>query len=206
MELLPEVKENRVPEHPVDNLFINRWSPYAISSQSIPDDVLDRIFEAARWAASSYNEQPWRFIVAKTPADLEKFQSFLLPANQAWANAAPVLILTVGKKTFSHNGSPNRVYQHDVGAASATMALAATKEGVHAHGMAGFDPELARATLGIPSDYDPIAMWVLGYHGDTNQLPPEVQLRDKPSGRRPTSEIILEGGFHEVAVDDTQQA
>ena len=206
MELLPEVKENRVPEHPVDNLFLNRWSPYAYSSRSVPDDALDRIFESARWAASSYNEQPWRFIVAKTPDDLKTFQSFMVPANQAWANVAPVLVLTVGKKTFSHNGAPNRVFLHDVGAASATMALAATREGLHAHGMAGFDQELARATLGLPTDYEPIAMWAIGYHGETSQLPPEVQPRDKPSGRRPLWEIVMEGGFKETPADDTQQS
>lgn len=205
MELLPEVKENRIPEHPINALFLNRWSPYAYSSRAVPEDALNRIFEAARWAASSYNEQPWRFLVAKTPADLEKFRNFMVPANQSWANVAPVLVLTVGKKTFSHNGSPNRVFIHDVGAASATMALAATMEGLHAHGMAGFDPELARATLGIPTDYEPIAMWAIGYHGETAQLPPEMQPRDTPTSRRPLWEIVMEGEFKEVPVDETQQ-
>lgn len=205
MELLPEVKPHRVPEYPVDNLFLNRWSPRAFSAQSVSDDVLGSIFEAARWAASSYNEQPWRFVVAKTPADLQKFLAFLTPANQSWAHTAPVLVLTLGKKTFTHNGSANRVFAHDVGAASAYMALAATQHGLHAHGMAGFDPELARATLGIPSDYEPLAMWALGYRGETTQLPENYQALEVPSSRRPLSEIVLEGAFHEVPSDDTQQ-
>ncbi|MBW3635630.1 MAG: nitroreductase family protein [Armatimonadetes bacterium] len=205
MELLPEVKEHRVPQYPVDNLFLNRWSPRAFSSQPVPDDVLNQIFEAARWAASSYNEQPWRFLVAKTPADLEKFNSFLVPANQAWAKDAPILIVTLGKKTFTHNGTDNSVYKHDVGAASAYMALAATQHGLHAHGMAGFDGEMVRATLGVPSDYDVIAMWALGYRGETSQLPEGYQGLEFPSDRRPLSEIVFEGGFREVPADDTQQ-
>ncbi|RYG66610.1 nitroreductase family protein [bacterium] len=205
MELLPEVKEHRVPEHAIDNQFLNRWSPRAFSSQSVPEDVLNRVFESARWAASSYNEQPWRFLVAKTPADLEKFQAFMVPGNQAWANEAPVLVLTLGKKTFTHNGKDNRTFAHDVGAASAYMALAATQNGLHAHGMAGFDADLARATLSIPTDYEPIAMWAIGYRGETSQLPENYQAMEVPSSRRPLSEIVLEGGFEEVPADDTQQ-
>lgn len=205
MELLPEVQEHRVPQYPVDNWFLNRWSPRAFSSQTVSDDTLNRVFEAARWAASSYNEQPWRFLVAKTPADLEKFNSFLVPANQAWAKDAPVLLVTLGKKTFTHNGSDNRVFGHDVGAASAYMALAATQYGLHAHGMAGFDGELVRATLAVPTDYEVMAMWALGYRGETSQLPEGYQAVEFPSSRRPMEEIVMEGGFHEAPADDTQQ-
>ncbi|PQV63297.1 Nitroreductase [Abditibacterium utsteinense] len=205
MELLPEVKLNRVPEYPVDNAFLNRWSPRAFSARSVTDEVLGNIFEAARWAASSYNEQPWRFLVAKTDTDRKTFQSFLLPANFVWAKEAPVLVLTLGKKTFTHNGTANRVFAHDVGAASAYMALAATQNGLHAHGMAGFDPELARATLAIPTDYEPMAMWALGYAGDAAQLPENYRALEFPSQRRPLSEIVMEGAFHEVPADNTQQ-
>lgn len=205
MELLPEVKEHRIPENPVDHIFLNRWSPRAFSTQPVPENILNQIFEAARWAASSYNEQPWRFLVAKTPDDLKKFQSFLVPANLAWAKDAPVLILTLGKKTFTHNGTENKSFKHDVGAASAYMALATSMHGLHAHGMAGFDGDLARATLGFPSDYEPVAMWAIGYRGETSQLPEGYQAGEVPSSRRPLSEIVLEGGFHEVPADDTQQ-
>jgi nitroreductase len=205
MELLPEVKEHRVPEHPVNAEYLNRWSPRAFSSQPVPEDVLNSIFESARWAASSYNEQPWRFLVAKTADDLKKFHSFLVPGNAAWATAAPVMILTLGKKTFTHNGKPNQTYAHDVGAASAFMALSASQHGLFAHGMVGFDGELARATMAIPADYEPIAMWALGYRGETSQLPENYQAMEVPSGRRPLSEIVLEGVFEEVPADDTQQ-
>ena len=205
MELLPEVKEHRVPQFPVDNEFLNRWSPRAFSIQKVPDDILNQIFEAARWAASSYNEQPWRFLVAKTREDLEKFNSFLVPQNQAWAKDAPILLVTLGKKTFTHNGTDNKVYKHDVGAASAYMSLAATQYGLHAHGMAGFDGEMVRATLAVPTDYEVIAMWALGYRGQTSQLPEGYQGIEFPSDRRPMDEIVMEGGFHEVPADETQQ-
>lgn len=205
MEIASDVKEFRTPGAPIPAEYLNRWSPRAFSNQPVPDELLDRVFEAARWAASSFNEQPWRFIVAKTPEDRAKFLTFMLPFNQAWAKEAPVLVLTIGKKTFSHNGEPNRVYQHDVGAASAYMALSATQQGLYAHGMAGFDPDLARAGLGIPFDYDPLAMWAIGYKGDKSQLPEPMQEREFPSDRRPVSEIVLYGHFEEVPVDDTQQ-
>jgi nitroreductase len=181
MELLPEIKEHRVPQFPVDNLFLNRWSPRAFSSQKVPDDILNQIFEAARWAASSYNEQPWRFLIAKTPEDLAEFNSFLVPTNQAWAKDAPVLVVTLGKKTFTRNGKDNSVYKHDVGAASAYMALAATQHGLNAHGMAGFDGELVRATLGVPTDYDVIAMWALGYRGEPRNCPKAIKKSNFPA-------------------------
>ena len=204
MEINEEVKPFRHAEHPVEPEFLNRWSPRAFSGEKVPNDVLMRVFESARWAASSYNEQPWRFVLARSEEDREKFGTFLLPAN-GWAKKAPVLVLTVSKKTFSHNGSPNRVYQHDAGAAAAYMALAATQNGLYAHGMAGFDPDLARATLGIPFDYDPMAMWAIGYRGQTSDLAPELQEREQPSERRPLSEILMEGAFRVVPADETQE-
>lgn len=203
MSLNPDVQNIRQAEFPIDNDYLNRWSPRAFQNKPVPEDVLMRVFEAARWAASSYNEQPWRFLLARTPEDLEKFGEFLVPAN-GWAKKAPVLVLTLAKKTFSHNDTPNRVYQHDVGAASAYMALAATQNGLYAHGMAGFDPDLARATLGIPTDYDLMAMWAIGYKGEPETLPEPLQEREKPSDRRPMSEILMEGEFHQVSPDETQ--
>ena len=205
MELLPEVKALRVPEHPVAPEFLNRWSPYAFSSQPIPNDVLDNIFEAARLAASSYNEQPWRFLVAKTPADHAKFLELLVPANQVWAKVAPVLVITVAKKTFSHDGSNNGSNVHDTGAASAYMSLAAAQHGLHAHGMAGIDRDAVRTVLGVPDDYDVVAGWALGYKGENPELPQGYKDRDSPSGRRPQWEIVMEGGYREVPPDDTQE-
>jgi nitroreductase len=204
MELLPEIQKHRRPENDVDNLFLNRWSPRAFSNRPVPLETLYSIFEAARWAASCFNEQPWRFLVARTEADLGKFARFLVPANQVWAKEAPVLVVSLGKKTFTYNGKPNSVFQHDVGAASACMALAATQHGLHAHGMAGFDAELARTTLGVPDDYEVVAMWAIGYQGEISQLPENLREREIPSDRRPLSEIVMEGRFHDVPADPTQ--
>lgn len=194
-QISPEVAAVRHADYPLDAVFLNRWSPRAFDSREVPEETLMAAFEAARWAASSYNEQPWRFVIARSEADRKRFLGFLLEANQAWAKDAPVLIVVCSKKTFSHNGSPNRVYQFDAGAASAYLALGATLNGLIVHGMAGFDTEGARATLGLPTDFDPIAVFALGYHGDAAQLPAEIAEREIPIGRRPVKDSIMEGRF-----------
>jgi nitroreductase len=154
--------------------------------------------EAARWAASSNNEQPWRFIIARSEEDRQRFLSFLMPANQEWAKTAPVLVLILSKKTFSHNGKENRVYGFDAGTASGYMTLGATLCGLYAHGMAGFDQEMSRAVFGIPEDFEPIAAFAIGHKGDINLLPEEVRKREIPSGRRPVQDSIMEGRFVEA--------
>ncbi len=208
-ELTPEVREIRHADYPIDPLFLNRWSPRAFSPEPIDDETLMRVFETARWAASSYNEQPWRFLIARTEEDRKRFLDFLLPMNQAWAKDAPVLVLFISKKTFSHNGEPNSVYQFDAGTASGYFSLGATQNGLFAHGMAGFDRDMARASLGIPTDFNPLAVFALGKRGDKNQLPPEMQQRETPSDRRPVAESIMEGRFlpdiEERAEADTEQ-
>lgn len=202
-EVSDEVKPHRRADHDIDPLFLNRWSPRAFSPEPIDDDVLMRVFETARWAASSYNEQPWRFIIARSEEDRKRFLDFLMPANQVWAKNAPVLALFVSKKTFSHNGAPNSVYQFDAGTASGYLSLGAAQNGLIAHGMAGFDRDMARAALGIPTDFDPLAVFALGRHGDKSQLPPDVREREVPSDRRPVAESIMEGRFR---ADDEAQA
>jgi nitroreductase len=194
-EISPEVAAMRQADYPLDAVFLNRWSPRAFSSREVPEDVMLAAFEAARWAASSFNEQPWRFVIARSEEDRKRFLSFLMEANQVWAKDAPVLIVVCSKKTFSHNGSPNRVYQFDAGAASAYLALGATLNGLIVHGMAGFDQDGARATLGLPTDFEPIAVFALGYHGDAAQLPEEIAAREVPIGRRPVKDSIMEGRF-----------
>ena len=197
MSLTPEVQAVRHPDHVVSEQFLNRWSPRAFADKPVPDALLNQVLESARWAASSYNEQPWRFVVADTPARRDEFVKFLVPANQVWAGKAPVLIVSLAKQTFTHNGAPNRLAAHDVGAASAFMALAASEFGLVAHGMGGFDPELARATLGVPSDYEPMAVWALGYRGDTSQLPEGYQEREAPSDRHSLKKLVMHGKFQE---------
>jgi len=157
---------------PVEELFLKRWSPRAYADKPVSDADLKTIFEAASWAASSYNEQPWRFVVGrKGDAVYGKIFSALMAMNQAWAQSAPVLYASFAKKTFSHNGSPNGVAMHDVGAASALAALQATALGLYAHGMAGFDGGALRAALDVPEDFVPVACWAVGYAGDPETLP-----------------------------------
>ena len=191
----PDVAAVRVPDFPADAAFVNRWSPRAFSPEPIDDETLMTVFEAARWAASSYNEQPWRFLLARTDADRQKFLGFIAPFNQAWAAVAPVFVLVVAKKTFSHNGTPNGCSVYDAGTASGYLALQASLLGLVTHGMAGFDKAGARATLHIPDDFEPIAVYALGKPGDKALLSPQLQEREVPSGRRPVSESVMEGGF-----------
>jgi nitroreductase len=190
-----EVRAYRQADKPVDPIFLNRWSPRAFAEEPIDDETLWRVFEAARWAPSSNNEQPWRFIIARTPEDRARFVDFLMPGNQLWARHAPVLILVISKRTFSYNGSPNRVNQFDAGTAWGFLSLAAVQNGLITHGMAGFDPDRARELLEIPDDYDILATIALGKRGDASQLPEDMQAREVPSTRRPAAESVMEGRF-----------
>jgi len=198
-ELDPEVTPYREAEHAIDPAFLNRWSPRAFSPEPVDDETLMGVFEAARWAASSFNEQPWRFLLARSEKDRATFLNFLAPPNQVWAKNAPVLVLIVSKKTFSHNGQPNAVFAFDAGTCSGYLTLQASLSGLIAHGMAGFDRDKARTALNIPEDFDPLAVFAIGKHGDKNTLPPDVQAREVPSGRRPVRESVMEGGFRSVA-------
>jgi nitroreductase len=195
VEVPAEVAAVRQPDFPVYGAIIARWSPRAFSTREVEEKLLVSVFEAARWAASSYNEQPWRFLLARAPEDRKKFLDFLLPANQSWAKDAPVLVLIASKKTFSHNGKSNATYQFDAGTSSGYLSLACAQHGLIAHGMAGFDGDMARASLGIPSDFEPLAVFAIGYHGDKSQLDEETAQREVPSGRRPIRESIMEGHF-----------
>ncbi|MDF2439436.1 MAG: hypothetical protein JWN98_420 [Abditibacteriota bacterium] len=201
-ELPPEIAQHRHADHEIDPLFLKRWSPRAFSSEPVDDAVLMSVFECARWAASSNNEQPWRFILARSEADRKKFLDFLAPGNQVWAKAAPVLVLIVSKKTFDYKDRPNKTYQFDAGTASGYMSLGCALNGLIAHGMAGFDGDLARATLGILTNFEPIAVFAIGKQGDSSTLPPDLAAREVPSGRRPIAESIMEGHF--IAPDEAQ--
>ncbi len=167
-----EQKKRAIADAPVEGLIARRWSPRAYADKPVSEADLKTLFTAASWAASSYNEQPWRFLVGhKGDETWKKIFSSLAPLNQSWTESVPVLYASLAKKTFSHNDSPNRVAVHDVGAADATLSLQATALGLHTHGMAGFDGELLRAYFGIPSDFEPVACWALGYLGNPDRLP-----------------------------------
>ncbi|MFT4113661.1 nitroreductase family protein [Silvibacterium sp.] len=173
--------------------ILQRWSPRAFADKPVAPELLKEAFEAARWAASSFNEQPWRFLVGHKGDDTYKkiFES-LVEFNQSWAKSAPVLILSVAKKTFTQNGSPNYYALHDVGAATAYLGLEATKLGFHTHSMAGFDKEKAQTLFGIPDDFEAGAVTALGYVGDPNTLPDQLKQQElAPRQRKPLSEIVL---------------
>ena len=178
----------------VHELIRHRWSPRSFTEKQVSPEDLATILDAGRWAASSYNEQPWRFIVAtkEDPAAYEKLLGLLVPFNQAWAKFAPVLILMVAKKTFSHNKSPNGYALHDAGAALATMGLEATALGLRIHSMAGFDHDRARSELHIPDDYAIGAFSALGYPGSPDQLPEGLKQQELSARtRKPLSELVF---------------
>lgn len=183
----------------VHDLFRDRWSPRAFADRPVSNHDLRTILEAGRWAASSYNEQPWRFVVArKSDGPLyERLLSVLLPFNQAWAKAAPLLIITAVKQTFTHNGTPNLHAMHDAGAALAHIALQATALGLHAHAMAGFDREKARTELGIPEGYEPAAAVAIGYPGFPDDLPQQYRERElAPRTRKALEELVFNGQWN----------
>ena len=196
MSNLDHVK-HAVTDIPVEPLLLTRWSPRAFSDRPVSDADITTIFTAGSWAASSYNEQPWRFILGRKTGGqpneaYTKIFNALLPMNQAWAKLAPVLYASFAKKTFTSNGKPNKVAPHDVGAASANMSLEATSLGLYTHGMGGFDADLLRASFGVPSDFEPIACWALGYLGDPANLPENFRLPEQsPRDRKPLSAFLF---------------
>ena len=177
----------------VEELILKRWSPRTFADKPVSAADLTKIFTAAGWAASSSNEQPWRFLVGhKGDATFAKILDALVEFNQLWAKAAAVLVLSVGKKTFTKNGTPNGWALHDVGAASATMALQAVALGIHTHGMAGFDKDKARVNFAIPEDFEPGAVWAMGYLGELSALPENFQAMEKvPRVRKGLDEFVF---------------
>jgi nitroreductase len=196
MNKLPDPLTHRRAEHPINPLFLRRWSPRAMTGEAITPQELARLFEAARWAPSTYNEQEWRFRYAHrdTPAWRTLFDS-LADANKAWCKDAGVLVAIFARKTFSRNGKPNPVHLFDCGAAFENLALQGTEMGLVVHGMAGFDRERASKDLRAPAEFTPAAMFAVGRPGDPGNLPKELAEREVPSGRRPISESAGEGPF-----------
>lgn len=178
----------------IPELILRRWSPRGFDpDRQVSGEDLKKIFIAAGWAASSFNEQPWRFLVGRRGDETYKriFDS-LVEFNQLWAGNAPVLILSAAKKTFSHNSSPNDYGIHDTGAATANLALAATALGMHTHSMAGFNRQAAREAFAIPEDYDIGAVTALGYQGDPSRLPESYQkMEESPRQRKPVEQFVF---------------
>jgi nitroreductase len=175
-------------------IFHSRWSPRSFSSREVAPADLARVFEAARWAASSRNEQPWRFLIgARNSLTYKKIFDSLAESNQAWASAAPVLILGAAKTRFSHNDAPNRVALYDLGAAASYLTLQAAALGLSTHQMAGFDQAAARQTFEIPEIYDLGAVIALGYQGEPAALGQERLLAQEtaPRERKPLKDFVF---------------
>ena len=186
---------SRTTEYEVEDIFLKRYSPRAFSGETISKEELMTLFEAARWAPSASNIQPWRFIYAfrETP-EFEKLLSFLVPFNQDWCKNASVLVVTISNK-LDFKGNPSVSHSFDAGAAWENLALQASEMNLIAHGMAGFDYAKAKTELAIPDDYNVEMMFAIGKHGKIENLPEPLREREAPSDRKPLSEIIFEGKF-----------
>ena len=190
-----KIHDFRKPENPVNDIFVNRWSPRAMSGEEVDEATLKTLFEAARWAPSSNNNQPWRFIYARrnTPYWNTTF-GLMNEGNQVWAKNAAVLIVVISKTTFD-SGKPARTHSYDAGAAWVSLALQGTLLNLVVHGMQGFDYDRAKQELRVPDDYQVEAMIAIGRHGKKEDLPDFLQEREFPSPRKSISEIALEGMF-----------
>ncbi len=181
---------------PVHDLIRHRWSPRAFEARAVEPEKLRSLFEAARWASSSYNAQPWAFIIATKddPAGFKKVLDSFVEFNQAWAKNAPVIGLSVAALKMPHDGSQNRHAFHDVGQASTTLALQATALGLQIHQMAGILPDKAREIFHIPADHEAVAGFALGYTGDPESLPEPLKQRELgPRERKAVSSFVFEG-------------
>jgi nitroreductase len=190
------IQKAAVTDSPIHEILLHRWSPRAYSDKSVPPGVLRSLFEAARWAPSSFNAQPWAYIVAtkEDPENFAKILSTLVEFNAGWAKHAPVLALSVAQVKSARDGSLNRHAFHDVGSASAQLTFEANSHGLLVHQMAGFDPAKARQVFGIPQDWEAAAAMTIGYPGDPNSL--SDRLRDgelAPRTRKPLSEFVMTG-------------
>lgn len=184
-------------QHSIHPLIAARWSPTAFDgAREVDESDLRSLFEAARFAPSSRNEQPWRYLVA-TRADAEahaKLISCLAEPNQVWASLAPVLVLVVASTRFAGSGQPNHYAWHDVGLASATLSFEATSRGLSVHQMAGIHPDRARGFFSIPEGFDPIVCLAIGYRGDSAKLPEKLRSRDEARRPRRRQEAFVFSG------------
>jgi nitroreductase len=188
--------EVRKPEYDVDKLFLDRWSPRALSGEPITNKELLGLFEAAKWAPSGSNGQPWRFLYAyRDTENWPLFFNLLVEFNQSWAKNATVLVVMISRTMFEHNNKPCVTHAFDAGAAWGYFALQGSLCGLVVHGMAGFHYEKARSELQIPEGYEVHAMAAIGKPGRKEDLPPKLQEREVPSDRKKLGQIVCEGKF-----------
>jgi nitroreductase len=185
--------------HPLTELHRRRWSPTVFEDKPVPENVMASLFEAARWSASCFNEQPWNFVVAsrhRDPASFAASVECLTPGNRAWAKDAPILMFSVAKRNFDKNGAPNRYAWYDTGQSVAHMSLEAISLGVFLHQMAGFDPALVKAVAKIPDTHEVVSAIALGYGVEADKVGPDAAAREKaPRSRRDASSFVFNGNF-----------
>jgi len=185
-------------DHPIHELLAKRWSPRAFDPRPVEPAKLQSLLEAARWAPSSYNEQPWAFIIGTKdkPADFAKVLECYVEFNQGWAKSASVVMLSVAHLTFDKNGQPNRHAFHDVGLAAENLCLQATSMGLQAHQMAGILPDRAREVFGIPAGWEAVAGIAVGYPGDPNSLADPLKQRElEERSRKPIKSFVFASGW-----------
>ena len=184
----------RKSTYPINPLILNRWSPRSMTGQDLDNEEIMPLFEAARWAPSSYNNQPWRFIYAKRNSEhWERLFNLLAEGNKIWAIKSSLLVVVISRKNFELNEKPSRTHQFDAGSAWENLALEAFSRGLVAHGMQGFDYDKARIDLEIPDDFEIMAMIAIGKKGPREGLPPELQEKEKQTDRKPLKDIVMEG-------------
>jgi nitroreductase len=196
-ELTPEVQAHRKPNYEIAPLLLNRWSPRSMTGEPLSDEDLFPLLEAARWAPSSFNAQLWRFIVGRRqdPVEFAMFVDLLVPGNRVWAQNASVLVVVVSRTRFEYNDKPSITHAFDAGAAWENLAIEASRRGLVAHGMEGFDYERAKADFSIPHDFDVHAMIAIGHRAPADNLPEKYRAMEHPNARRPLHEIVFEGAF-----------
>ena len=191
------LKNPRKTEFEIDKIFVNRWSPRAMSGEEITDDELMSLFESSKWAPSSYNSQPWRFIYAKrNTKEWNKIFNLLIDFNKLWTKNAAALVAVISKKTFEHNNQPSITHSFDTGAAWENLALQGSLKGLVVHGMSGLDYEKAKRELKIPDDYNVEMIFAVGKKGKKEDLSEDMQKIEVPSDRKKISEIVYKGEFN----------
>ena len=189
-----ETERSRKSTYPINPLILNRWSPRSMTGEELDNEEIMSLFEAARWAPSSYNNQPWRFIYAKRNTEhWDRLFNLLVEGNRAWAKNSALLVVVISRKNFEYNEKPARTHQFDAGSAWEKLALEAFSRGIVAHGMQGFDYDKARIDLEIPTDFEVMAMIAIGKKGPRENLSPELQEKEKLTDRKPLKDIVMEG-------------
>jgi nitroreductase len=189
-------EKKALTNHPIHEFLAERWSPYAFQERPVTSADLRSLFEAARWAASSYNEQPWSYIVAtkENPDNFQQLLSCLVEANQVWAKNAPVLALGIVNLRFTRNNEDNRAAIHDLGLATGNLVVEATARGICVHQMIGILPDKAREIFNIPDGSEAWTGMAIGYQGNPMTLPDALKERDlTPRQRKPLDQFVFSG-------------